>query len=219
MKVLGTLLITWFCGLAGIFLGHDVLFIPIPASLAPTTTFGCPTSGTVFTYNIVSSTTGLPNRMIAVEQDGYNCRIRSDAQGLYDWYGGLGPHFVNADPTERKMITELWPLRGDTIGTTSSTDPKKFRIEYSISYGLASVPAGLFWVYKVRNDYYWQDAPYYTRTLWWSPSLKWSIAQRMQDWTNSPDFVGYNWALLSVSSSSPGTFDRGRKESDDLTTP
>jgi hypothetical protein len=121
-------------------------FIPIPAAFSPVTKFSCPDVGTVFTYNVPAWNTNRPNRMVAIKQDQFNCRIRSDAQGMYDWFGGLGAHFDDADVAEKKLISDLWPLRSGSIGKASKYDlPLKYsEIEYIVSYGLARVPAGLF---------------------------------------------------------------------------
>jgi hypothetical protein len=51
--------------------------------------------------------------------------------------------------------------------------PSKYsEAEYAVAYGLVRVPAGLFWVYKIRKDYYWQNNLYHTTTLWWSPVIE-----------------------------------------------
>jgi hypothetical protein len=147
--------------------------------------------------------TNRPNRMIAIEQDQFNCRIRSDAQGTYDWFGGLGAHLDDADVAEKKLITDLWPLRAGYTGKISTYDlPSKYsEIEYVVvAYGLACVPAGVFWAYEIRKDYYWENKLYHTTTLWWSPSLKWSILQWPEEPGKPSQAGGYNWALLSVSS-------------------
>src|ERR1700753_3356424 len=109
MKVLALLLT--FTGLLEVRVpsSQRAFFIPIPAIFAPTTQFGCPDVGTVFTYDVRAWNTDRPNRMVAIEQDHLNCRIRSDAQGTYDWFGGLGPHLDDA--AEQALITDLWPLR------------------------------------------------------------------------------------------------------------
>ena len=97
---------------------RSAFFIPVPSSFAPVTEFGCPDAGTVFTYDVRSWNTNRPNRMVAIERDQLNCRIRSDAQGTYDWFGGLGPHLDEADVAEKQVITDLWPLR---VGATSKS--------------------------------------------------------------------------------------------------
>ncbi len=56
---------------------QNAFFIPIPSIFAPTTKFSCPNVGTVFTYDVLAWNTNRPNRMIAVEQDQFNCRIRT----------------------------------------------------------------------------------------------------------------------------------------------
>jgi hypothetical protein len=172
-------------------------FIPIPSAFAPVTEFACPGAGTIFTYDIRLWSTNRPNRMVAVKQDQLNCRIRSDAQGTYDWFGGLGPHLGEEDAAEKQLITDLWPLRAGDVGTTSKYDlPSRYgKIEYVVdAYGIAVVPAGPFWAYKIRKNYYWQDSLCYTTTVWWSPALKWVILQ----WPEQAG--GYKWGLLSVSS-------------------
>jgi hypothetical protein len=184
------------------FSDRIAFFIPVPASFAPETRFGCPDAGTIFTLNVPAWSTNRPNRMVAIGQDQFNCRIRSDAQGVYDWFGGLGPHLSDANVVEKKLITELWPLRGGAVVKASKyglpTDYSE--IEYVVTYGLARVPAGLFWAYKIREDYYFQNSLYYSTTLWWSPSLKWSILQ-WPEWPGKPaHFGGFNWELMSVSS-------------------
>ncbi|QPF87553.1 hypothetical protein IC762_15230 [Bradyrhizobium genosp. L] len=184
------------------FAGQSTLFVPVPAAFAPVTDFSCPEPGTVFTYDVKASNTNRPNRMTAIEQDNFNCRIRSDAWGLYDWFGGLGPRLDDTDAAEKRLITDLWPLRAGKAGTISKYDiPSKYSgLEYSVvAYGLARVPAGVFWAYKVRKEYYWQGRLYHTTTLWWAPSLRWVILQ----WPEEPGKIarpgGLNWALLSVS--------------------
>src|SRR6266481_444093 len=119
---------------------QNAFFIPIPSIFAPTTKFSCPNVGTVFTYDVMAWNTNRPNRMIAIEQNQFNCRIRSDAQGTYAWFGGLGPHLDDADVAEQKLITELWPLRTGHTAKISKYDlPSKFsEIEYVVvAYGLA----------------------------------------------------------------------------------
>ena len=184
------------------FIDLSAFFIPIPAAFAPVTKFGCPDVGTVFTYNVPAWNTKRPNRMVAIEQDQFNCRIRSDAQGTYDWFGGLGVRLDDTDVAEKKLIIDLWPLRGGSTRKTSKYDlPSKYsEVEYAVAYGLARVPAGLFWVYKIRKDYYWQNNLYHTTTLWWSPSLRWTILQWPEEPGKPSQVGGYNWELLSVSS-------------------
>jgi hypothetical protein len=185
------------------FNSQSAFFIPIPAAFAPITNFGCPNAGTVFTYDVMAWNTNRPNRMIAIEQNQFNCRIRSDAQGTYDWFGGLSSRLDDADVAEKKLITDLWPLRAGYTGKISKYDlPSKYsEIEYVVvAYGLACVPAGVFWAYKIRKDYYWQNKLYHTTTLWWSPSLKWTILQWPEEPGKPSQAGGYNWALLSVSS-------------------
>ena len=135
------------------FIDQSAFFIPIPAAFAPETKFGCPDVGAVFTYDVPAWNTNRPNRMVAIEQDQFNCRIRSDAQGTYDWFGGLGPHFENANAIEEKLIADLWPLRSGSIVKASKYDlPSEYsEIEYVVTYGLARVPAGVFWAYKIRG--------------------------------------------------------------------
>jgi hypothetical protein len=182
------------------FTDQSAFFIPFPAAFAPVTEFGCPDVGTVFTYNVPAWNTKRPNRMVAIEQDQFNCRIRSDAQGTYDWFGGLGARLD--DVAEKQLIIDLWPLRGGSTRRTSNYDlPSKYsEVEYAVAYGLARVPAGLFWVYKIRKDYYWQNNLYHTTTLWWSPSLRWTILQWPEEPGRPSQVGGYNWELLSVSS-------------------
>jgi hypothetical protein len=179
---------------------QNAFFIPIPSSFAPTTTFGCPDAGTVFTYDVRAWNTNRPNRMIAVGQDQLNCRITSDAQGTYDWFGGVGPRL--ADDAEKALITGLWPLRPGYTGKASDYNlPSRFsEIEYMVTYGLAVVPAGVFWVYKIRKNYYWQNSLCYTTTLWWSPLLKWTILQWPEQPGRPSRTGGLNWGLVSVSS-------------------
>jgi hypothetical protein len=205
MKALGLLFLisAGLIAMGARSIDQGAFFIPIPAAFAPVTKFGCPDVGTIFTYNVPAWNTNRPNRMVAIEQDQYNCRIRSDAQGIYDWFGGLGAHLDDGDVAEKRLISDLWPLRSGSIGRTSKYDlpPSRYgEIDYVVSYGLARVPAGLFWAYKIRKDYYWQNKLYRTTTLWWSPSLKWTILQ----WPEEPGKVsqvgGFNWELLSVSS-------------------
>src|SRR5437899_1289548 len=99
-------LVSLFLFLVGLMVpgvaSESSFFIAIPAAFAPVTKFGCPAAGTVFTYDVVAWNTNRPNRMIAIEQDQLNCRMRSDAQGIYDWFGGLGPHLDDADVAEKK---------------------------------------------------------------------------------------------------------------------
>ncbi|KWV59817.1 hypothetical protein AS156_30295 [Bradyrhizobium macuxiense] len=182
---------------------QGAFFIPIPSAFAPVTGFGCPDVGTVFTYNVPAWNTNRPNRMVAIEQDQFNCRIRSDAWGTYDWFGGLGARLDDTDVAEKQLIRDLWPLRSGTIGKASKYDlpsSSSVEIEYAVSYGFASVPAGLFWAYKIRKEYYWQNKLYHTTTLWWSPSLKWTILQWPEEPGKASRVGGYNWELLSVSS-------------------
>src|ERR1700737_889590 len=97
-------------GMVAGFTSQSAFFIPIPAAFAPIAKFGCPDPGTVFTYDVRAWNTNRLNRMIAIEQDQFNCRIRSAAPGTYDWFGGLGPHLEDADVAEKKLIADLWPL-------------------------------------------------------------------------------------------------------------
>ena len=184
--------------------GQTSFFIPIPAALSPTTNFGCPEAGTVFTYNVPAWNTGRPNRMIAIEEDQFNCRIKSDAQGVYDWFGGVGPHLREADATEKNLITNMWPIRVGYAGRIAKSDPSaKFldEVSYSVAgYGMARVPAGLFWVYKIKKEYFRQNSLYHTTTLWWSPELKWTIRQWPEERGKISQVGGYNWELLSISS-------------------
>jgi hypothetical protein len=176
---------------------RSAFFIPIPSAFAPVTGFSCPDAGTVFTYDIRVANTNRPNRMTAMERDQLNCRIRSDAQGVYDWFGGLGPHLEETDAAEKAVITGLWPLRAGTTSESSKYDlPSRFsEIDYVVDgYGVAVVPAGAFWAYQIKKNYYCQGSLCYTTTLWWSPALKWVILQ----WPYHPG--GYKWGLLSVSS-------------------
>ena len=183
------------------FIGQSAFFIPLPAAFAPVTRFGCPEGGTVFTYDVYAMNTGRPNRMIAIEQDHLDCRIRSDAGGIYDWFGGLGPHLDDSDGAEKQLITDLWPLRaGSTVKASTYHLPQKYsEVKYVVSYGLAHVSAGMYWAYKVRKDYYWQGHLYHTTTLWWSPSLKWTILQWPEEPGKPAKAGGYNWKLWSVS--------------------
>jgi len=182
---------------------QSAFFIPVPAMFAPITNFGCPNTGTVFTYDVMAWNTNRPNRMIAIEQDQLSCRIGSDAQGIYDWFGGLSPRLDDADAAEKKLVADLWPLRPGHTGKISKYDlPSKYsEVEYDVvGYGLAFVPAGVFWAYKIRKIYYWQNKLHHTTTLWWSPSLKWTILQWPEEPGKPARAGGYNWALLSVSS-------------------
>jgi hypothetical protein len=42
---------------------------------------------------------------------------------------------------------------------------------------------------------HWQNNLYHTTTLWWSPSLKWSILQWLEEPGKPSQAGGYNWAL------------------------
>lgn len=200
METLLTLLLT-FIGL-GPPTSQNAFFIPIPSMMAPATEFGCPNAGTAFSYDVLAWNTNRPNRVIAVKQNQFSCWVRSDAWGNYAWFGGLGPNLGDADLAEKKLIVDLWPLRVGNIGRASNYNlPSRFsEVEYAVdAYGLAVVPAGTFWAYKIRKDYYWQNRLIHTTTLWWSPSLKYLILQ----WPEQPGKVsragGFNWGLLSVS--------------------
>ena len=182
---------------------QNAFFIPIPSMMAPAAEFGCPHAGTVFSYDVRAWNTNRPNRVIAGKQDQFSCWVTSDAQGNYAWFGGLGPHLGDADLAEQKLITDLWPLRVGNSNKASHYDlPSRFsEVEYTVdAYGLAVVPAGKFWAYKIRKDYYWLNRVVHTTTLWWAPSLKYVILQ----WPEQPGKIsragGYNWGLLSVSS-------------------
>jgi hypothetical protein len=184
---------------------QNAFFIPVPSMTAPATEFGCPNPGTVFSYDVRAWNTNRPNRVTAIKQEQLSCWVRSDAQGKYAWFGGLGAHLSDADMAERKLIADLWPLRvGKTAKASSYNLPSRFsEVEYTVdAYGLAVVPAGKFWAYKIRKEYYWQDRLVHTTTLWWSPALKYLILQ----WPEDPGKVsragGYNWGLLSVSTQS-----------------
>jgi hypothetical protein len=120
MKVLVSLFLLSAVMMAG-FTNESAFFIPIPSAFAPVTRFGCPDAGTVFTYHVPAWNTNRPNRMVAIKQDQLNCRIRSDAWGVYDWFGGLAGRLDDADVAERKMITDLWPLRTGYVGKSAST--------------------------------------------------------------------------------------------------
>ncbi|THD49380.1 MAG: hypothetical protein E8A46_20325 [Bradyrhizobium sp.] len=206
MKALLSLVLSLasLCAILAAINSQTSFFIPIPAAFTPTTKFGCPDTGTVFTYNVPAWNTLRPNRMIAIEEDRFNCRIRSDAQGIYDWFGGLGPHLGDADAAEKNLIANLWPLSVGHTARIAKNDPSsRFvdEIDYTVvAYGLAHVPAGLFWIYKIKKDYYRENILYHTTTLWWSPTLKWTVRQ----WPEEPGKIsqvgGYNWELLSLSS-------------------
>jgi hypothetical protein len=186
----------------GDYVSQTAFFVPIPAALAPTTGFSCPKPGTIFTYDVRAASTNRPNRIIAIEQDQFSCRVKSDAWGVYDWFGGFGPRFDDTDVAEGKIITDLWPLRpGESRKASAYGLPMKFsEVEYSVvAYGVAHVPAGLFWAYKVRKDFYWEGKLFHTTTLWWSPSLKWVILQWPEEPGKPAKSGGYNWKLLSVS--------------------
>ena len=183
---------------------QNAFFIPIPSMVAPVAEFGCPNSGTVFTYDVPAWNTNRPNRMVAIKQDQLVCWIRSDAQGEYDWFGGLGPRIGDDDLAEKKLIADLWPLRvGHTNKATNYDLPSRFsEVEYVVeAYGLAVVPAGKFWAYKIRKNYYWQNRLVHVTTLWWSPELKWTILQWPEEPGKPSRAGGYNWGLLSVSRS------------------
>jgi hypothetical protein len=182
---------------------QNAFFIPIPSMIAPAAEFGCPNAGTVFTYDVRAANTNRPNRVVAIEQDGLRCWVKSDAWGKYDWFGGFGARLDDEDLAEQKLIADLWPLRVGHLSKASNYNlPSRFsEVEYAVdAYGLAVVPAGKFWAYKIRKDYYWQNRLIRTTTLWWAPSLKYLILQ----WPEEPGKVsragGFNWGLLSVSS-------------------
>jgi hypothetical protein len=182
---------------------QNAFFIPVPSAFAPVAKFGCPDPGTVFTYDVMAWNTKRPNRIVAIEQDELSCWVRSDAWGKYEWFGGLGARLGDEDLAEKKLITDLWPLRvGNKAKASSYNLPSRFgEVIYTVdAYGLAVVPAGAFWAYKIRKDYYWQNRLISTTTLWWSRSLKYLILQ----WPEKPGEVsragGYNWGLLAVSS-------------------
>ena len=184
---------------------QNSFFIPVPSAFAPVTKFGCPDPGTVFTYDVIAWNTNRPNRMVAIEQDHLSCWIRSDAQGKYEWVGGLGPRLGDPDLAERRLIADLWPLRvGNTGKTSKYALPSRFsEVEYVVvDYGLAVVPSGAIWAYRIRKDYYWQNRLVHTTTLWWSPKLKWTILQWPEQPGKPSRAGGYNWGLLSVSSQS-----------------
>ncbi len=110
------------------FVDKSAFFIPIPAAFAPETKFGCPDVGSVFTYNVPAWNTHRPNRMVAIKQEQFNCRIRSDAQGIDRRFGGLGPHLADADVAEKNLITDLWPLRSGSIGKSQQVRPS-FKVQ------------------------------------------------------------------------------------------
>lgn len=178
---------------------QTAFFIPVPSIFAPVTGFGCPVPGTVFTYDVRAWNTNRPNRMTAIEQDQLSCRIKSDAQGNYDWFGGIGPHLGDEDSAEKKLISGLWPLRVGNSGNATNLPSGFSKIEYVVAgYGLAVVPAGAMWAYRIRKDYYWHDRLVYTTARWWSPSLKWTILQWTEEFGQPSRAGGYNWGLLSV---------------------
>src|SRR5260370_7248426 len=84
------------------FTDQSAFFIPIPAAFAPVTKFSCPDVGTVFRYNVPAWNTNRPNRMVAIEQDQFNCRIRSDAQGTYSWFSDLAPPLNHTHAPKQK---------------------------------------------------------------------------------------------------------------------
>ncbi|MGJ4941828.1 hypothetical protein ACQR1W_14730 [Bradyrhizobium sp. HKCCYLS1011] len=201
MKALALFLICLGVALAG-STSQDAFFVPFPSSLAPVAEFGCPDPGTVFTYDVPAWNTNRPNRMVAIERDQLNCRIRSDAQGVYDWYGGVGPHLRDEDLAQKQLIANIWPLRtGYSESVSKYGSPWEYsEIKYEVvEFGLAVVPAGMYWAFNIRKTYYWQGRLAYTTTLWWSPALKWTIRQ----WPEEPGKIartgGFNWSLVSVS--------------------
>src|SRR5579862_5802115 len=95
MEILVSLLLVFF-GLEEPT-SQNAFFIPVPSMMAPIAEFGCPSPGTVFTYDVPAWNTNRPNRMIAIKRDQLSCWVRSDAQGEYDWFGGIGPRIGEED--------------------------------------------------------------------------------------------------------------------------
>lgn len=181
---------------------QEALFVPIPSLLAPVVEFGCPDPGTVFTYDVPAWNTNRPNRMVAIERDELDCRIKSDAQGIYDWHGGLGPHLCDEDVAQKQLLANIWPLRiGHSDRVSKYGQPWQYsEIEYEVvAYGLAVVPAGLYRAFKIRKTYFWQGRLNYTTTLWWSPALKWTIRQWPEEPGKPARTGGFNWSLVAVS--------------------
>jgi hypothetical protein len=178
----------------------DTFFIPVPSPFAPTAEFGCPEPGTIFTYDVPAWNTSLPNKMLVIEETKFSCRIRSDAQGVYDWFGGLRPHLEDGNVKERKLVIQLWPLRvGRSAEWTNNNQKEEWdSIRFIVKdYRLSRVPAGLFWAYKIEKTYSRGYRDYLT-TLWWSPGLKWTIRQWPEE-AGTPSIVGgYNWDLLDI---------------------
>ena len=176
----------------------SAFFIPVPSVFAPTMKFGCPAPGTIFTYDVLAWNTNRRNRMIANERDQLDCWITSDAQGRYNWVAGLGPHLDDRDLAEKKLAGDLWPLRvGHARKASAYGLPSRFsEVEYTVdAYGLAVVPAGVHWAYKIRKDYYWQNKLIFTTTLWWSRSLRWTILQ----WIGATGNYSAGWWSMAAS--------------------
>ena len=104
-------------------LAAAVAFLAANAELppAPTTDFACPPTGTVFTMSMplaISAEAVFRNRVAVIANDGFDCQISSEANGVYWLHAALVNRSRQAEL--RVAAENLWPAPRNRVESPRS---------------------------------------------------------------------------------------------------
>jgi hypothetical protein len=171
---------------------------------APTVVFACPPTGAVFTMSMpltISAEAVFRNRVAVIGNDGFDCHISSEANGVYWLHAAL----VNRrGPAELRVAAEnLWPLR---VGNTARADVQYGGQHWIIRFKVASYEKitariGPYEAFKIIETAEADGNLAYETTRWWSPALRYVLSYRRDRILNSTDNAF--WEIAAVDSPDP----------------
>ena len=148
---------------------------------APTADFACPPAGTVFTMSMPLAISAQPvfrNRVTIIGNDGLDCHVSSEANGVYWLHAALVNRSV---PAELQVAAEnLWPLR---VGNTARADVQYGGHQWTIRFNVASYErftarVGTYDAFKIVETAEADGKFIYETTRWWSPALRYTLSYR-----------------------------------------
>lgn len=163
---------------------------------APTADHACPAPGTMFTMSMPLALSAQPvfrNRVTIIGSDGLNCRIRSEASGVYWMHAGLVNDSVRAEM--RAAAEKMWPLK---VGNTARADyrygGRQWIVHFRVAaYEKVATRAGAYEAFKIVETAEADGAFISETTRWWAPALRYTVSYR-----RSPD--NYNFEIAAIDS-------------------
>lgn len=160
----------------------------------PTAELACPSTGTVFTMSMPLAISAEPifrNRVAVIGNDGLDCHLSSQANGIYWQHAGI----VKRDaPKEVQIAAEsIWPLKvGNTASAVFQYGGQRWTTRFKVaSYEKFAARIGTYDAFKIVETVEVDGKLNSEAMRWWAPALRYTLSYRRM-----PD--NYNFEVAAI---------------------